>query len=163
MRFLESDWYAGDLPSWVQAVAALLALIGAIIAARQAYQALSLQRAADQREVEQLQQHLGQLEQSQAEQVCVWADEGDRNLVKGSMKIYLRNVSSIPVYEVRVGFGSGGEVALEIGVLPPSGSLERVLPRPDASTGSEPWVTFRDSAGVSWLRDGAGRLARRAT
>ena len=161
---VEMNWYAGDLPTWIQAVAALLALIGAIIAAIQAYQALSLQRAADQREVEQLQQHLGRLEQSQAEQVCVWADVVDRNLVKNSIRVYLRNGSTLPVYDVSVGLATDDEVVLDIGVLPPTvAPLERVLPKPvTAGGGPAPWVTFRDSAGAGWLRDGAGRLSRRA-
>jgi hypothetical protein len=102
VRVLASlDW--GDVPTWIGAVATMLAFIAAWVAARAAWRVLELERTRDRlrREVE---------DRVQADRVAAWPslgpsnpDDPDSPEVWGAT---VRNASELPVYQVKVEFQS---------------------------------------------------------
>jgi hypothetical protein len=170
----------GDVPNWIAASAALLAVVFAWLAARHT-------RALLEREVARDRRATAREVRAQADLVGAWVASrvtpvGGGDVTFHEYGLVVRNASSAPVFDVVVASsGHNGEEqrALTLAVLPPGEFYSPVttdewvwgLPDPvDAIDGvirpvmrrkqrRVTSVTFRDSAGSTWIRDDVGRLA----
>jgi hypothetical protein len=122
--FAETSW--GDVPSWVTAVATVLALIAASYAAWRTGKIVNIELGRDRdRERDE--------ERRQASQVAAWAAESVHDPVGGtsvfsqftmmSVSGYVVNGSSQPIFNVHVGWFVDDEQIHEtnVAVLPPGG------------------------------------------
>jgi hypothetical protein len=151
----------GDVPAWISAIVSLLALCSAVVGVTQAWRVLKLQRAADQRALEELSKRLGEERRAQAAKVSAWVStvhDGAATVAVANV----RNASELPVYDLTARVHLDGRVTetLDIGVLPPD--IEP-LHRPLTASGrpADPWgveLAFRDSAGLVWRRGPQGAL-----
>lgn len=177
----------GNVPTWVLAVSALLALVAAAFAAVAAYELLRVESrrhalaAEEQRTREEAQRR------AQASKVAAWYGRWS-SVVKGpgmtaDHREWLRcgavisNASDLPVYNVRVSLcvavGSSARLTWRQGErfagalrLVPPGQEHVEMPdhlrTEEEASGNQPtWlaaIEFTDAAGVRWLRDPRGRL-----
>ncbi len=155
--------------TWVGAVATALLAVGAgltVYYARKAFIAQS-QQLRDQQEINRLQvqeireslaerkQGREQRRRAQAAQVITWP--GDAPLDNDEdirTAAFVRNSSSQPVYDVRIGWGGDSQASL--GSLMPGD--EHVVRGAGTSAADGTHAEFRDAAGVRWRTTSAGKL-----
>jgi hypothetical protein len=165
----------GDVPTWIGAVATVLAFGAAAFAGWSAWKVLTLERErdADRRRAD---------EAVQAVKIAAWPSvvrsdpvDPDSGPVWGAA---LRNASDLPVYQVHVEFvpirSSGGQHSVVLELVPPGEWLlsgVELYPRPgqpllraDArDLPDRPYVIelrFVDAADRAWRRTWQGLLAR---
>jgi arabinogalactan oligomer / maltooligosaccharide transport system substrate-binding protein len=162
----------GDVATWVSAVGALGALAAAIVVAIQTKRIYLLESMRDQIAEDSRKQLLLEQRRSQASRISCWltVKELPGQSDKGFLAIVVRNASEMPVYSVvlHVVDKDGHAVAAErIAVLPPADNplelpqtaiCDNRLAGPRATENLDVLVSFRDSSGVEWARDDAGRL-----
>lgn len=178
------DW--GDVPTWVTAGTALVALAAAIIAARASWAVLKLERVREDRAVraEQARQDR-EAREAQADRVAAWyrcfypEDPLLRPGKSGHWGAHIRNGSALPVYDLRVDFvGPDGTTRAHgdpIAVVPPGDvhshpeGRQALLAHEHDEAGVLTWletgdqirlrIKFRDAAGRHWSRDESGVLS----
>jgi hypothetical protein len=171
----------GDLPTWIQAVATVLALIAASIAAVAAWRVLEVERRRDDERRQFEDERRATDERTQAERVAAWpslvrsdpADPASPAEWSGT----IRNASDLPVYQVGIEFepiGGGGLTVYMFEVVPPgSWSLNRdrvLYPGGELQVRQEVGdlpdrtfviaLRFTDAANRVWRRDRYGVLTR---
>jgi hypothetical protein len=176
----------GDVPTWIQAIATVLALIAASVAAVVAWKVLGVERRRDR-------QRQGAEERAQAEKVAAWpsvvrTDPADPNSAP-KWGAAVRNASDLPVYQVHVEYRpitpGRGQMAIVSEVVPPgdwrpSGRelypSETRYPNPSVYPGGSTLrraaqddlpdrnfvisLRFTDAANRVWHRDRYGVLTR---
>src|SRR5689334_11831407 len=99
------DW--GDVPTWVQAIATLLALIAAGAAASAAWQVLAVERKRDVDRQQVEDERRAAEARGQADRVAAWPSTSptEQNAPPPPQQgVSIRNASELPVYNVRVFF-----------------------------------------------------------
>lgn len=163
------------MAEWATAVVAAGALAAAVVAARVSWRVLQIEldRDSERREVAE--------RAAQADSVAAWATTVDHEFaeltVPRSLGAVVRNASSLPVYNLVVTFiGPDGtdRARITVPVFPP-GEDQFHCPieprRPERQDDEVPVyaesfsefavaLTFRDTAGRTWVRDQHGQLAK---
>ena len=174
------DWTLnwGDVPTWITALATILALIAAVWAVRASWSVLRLEQQREDRAEKAEEERREQVHRAaQADAVAGWIHRLDAvyHDVAGTLETppiwgaKIVNVSLLPVYDVKVGFHrpNGRRLAdVDYGLLPPGETFvaspvnlaieDPVGPGNEKSVRVE--VEFRDTAGRVWLRDRYGLL-----
>ncbi|QUB99518.1 hypothetical protein [Cellulosimicrobium cellulans] len=171
----------GDVPNWIAALAALLAVMFAWLAARHTRGLLQQESDRDLRTAERDEQEAASRRRAQADLVSAWVvvrvdEEGVR-----SDGYLIRNLSQSPVYDVRTDVTDARERLRprhRLAMLPPGeyyveandGDTHWEFPDPVASVRGwlrpvlkkPEWrvdrLEFTDSGGRRWSRDAKGRL-----
>jgi hypothetical protein len=166
----------GDVPTWIAAVAAGLALYFATAAARAVRRLLLVEQAREnRREAADADRRTAAARAFQADRIGAWHQTG-------YYAATLRNGSTLPVYDVAVEFvGTGGDLREQglLDILPPGDQTlgwtgtasspqdgQTAHLQPGQIRPEEPphlfrvAVTFRDTAGSRWRRDERGLLTR---
>jgi hypothetical protein len=162
------DW--GDAPSWVAAGATVAALLWARQAVRKSGALLTVEQERDRKRDEaDEERRRADARAEQADLVAAWlvrdpsrpgASLADPNPVT----VNVENGSRLPVYDVQLEFfGPPGFARAPLGTLPPGSAVvepPQEVRREDGVTTDELSLTlsFRDTAGRTWRRDGHGQL-----
>ena len=150
------DWWTFTVDA-VAAVATLGAVVVALVLG--VFEVRKFRVEADARAAEE--------RRAQAEKVSAWiAMVQDRPLGGAFPHVRVSNASDEPIYSSSVILSEGAdgpmEVGLEIGFVPPGGSVSERLQAPDLGRRTEAvTVTFRDASGRWWRRDTEGKLEER--
>lgn len=162
---MAGDVQWGDVPTWAGVGVGLIALIGAIIGAVQAFRVLGIERQRDVLSSQEAAERAGEVRRLQATGVSGWVGEVLTPTSHPTFVVSLRNASELPVYDVVsiVSVGSAN-ASISIGVLPPAAvplerSVSLLLPAGASVTEVSLSLSFRDSAGARWLRSGSGLLS----
>jgi Bacterial extracellular solute-binding protein len=144
------------VPTWLSAVAALIALMFAAIAAVAARRTYLIESDRDRVNAQARLVQDAYLRRSQAALVSTWWSQRDGGA-------YVRNASDSPVYQAYLTVhddAPGTTVKLDLPVIPPSGQPEMypVQVREASLTSRRVSLTFTDASGVRWERDRYGRL-----
>lgn len=157
----------GDVPTWLQAIATILALVFAAIAARTASRLHRIEFERDRVSAAERFRREERERQSQAVHITAWwGTDAARPQDYGT---FIRNGSDAPVYQghlyvVDPNDPNGGE-QFDLPVIPPDvkpAFRPTRLSTPDAESNPHNYrieLSFTDSGGIRWLRDQRGRLS----
>jgi len=169
----------GDVPTWIAALATVVAFAAAGWAAIAAWKVLAVERRRDRAQQ-------AREERAHAERVAAWpslvtVDPNDASSAE-VWGVTMRNAGDMPIYQVRVErvptVSGGGESHVIFEVVPPGEWLVNrgvMYPRPRTSSAARshvgptpprPYViemTFTDVTERTWHRDGRGRLTLQQT
>jgi arabinogalactan oligomer/maltooligosaccharide transport system substrate-binding protein len=168
MHALAVNW--GDVPSWITTVGGLFALIFAATAALAARRIYLIESQRDTVNAAERMQEAEARRRTQAALVSAWC--GSRPVDNKSLEwgIFIRNASETPVHQARVSVVKEHDPDTRsdfgIVVLPPTAEpafypndiWSAILQDKFPATNFRVEMSFTDSAGVRWLRDGEGRL-----
>jgi len=161
----------GDVPTWLSAVATLVALIFAAVAAISARRVYLIESERDKTASDERRNQAEFLRRTQAALVSAWWGKQDDEFGVPRWGAWVRNASETPIYQNRVSLTKLYEPdisdAFSLSVLPPmsepkffpttvwEGDIDGVVDMPDIRVE----MTFTDSAGIRWIRDKQGRLS----
>jgi arabinogalactan oligomer/maltooligosaccharide transport system substrate-binding protein len=169
----------GDVPTWIGAVASLCALVGAGLAAWQAYRIYRLESARDRSARAEQQDRDTLARRRQASLVSAWwgyAGDGEPDSDDPRQwGAFVRNASELPVFRttITVVNRTSAELAesFDLPAIPPAGQpVFHRLRGHGAQTRLADWVragrvfdyrvvlAFTDSSGLRWIRDQHGVL-----
>jgi arabinogalactan oligomer/maltooligosaccharide transport system substrate-binding protein len=178
-RWAASPSYLSDIPTWISAVASLFALVGAGIAAWQAYRIYRLESARDAATRSEQSRRDTLARRSQAGLVSGWwGYAGDGEPDRGDPRhwgAFVRNASELPVFRVTITIVNRASAELaesfNLPAIPPAGEpVFHRLRGAGAQTRLADWVragrvfdyrvvlAFTDSSGLRWIRDQHGAL-----
>ena len=161
----------GDVPGWVTTIAGVFALLFAAVAA---ITAIRVYRIESERDIESAKERREEAEsrrRAQAALVSAWCGSHVTDSKPPDWGIFLRNASETPVHQARVSMAKEHEPDtrddFDITVLPPTsepafypnGIWSAALQKKFPATNFRVEMSFTDSAGARWLRDGDGRLS----
>jgi hypothetical protein len=154
--WLRHSIHWGDLPTWILAVTTLLAFLSAAFAGVVAYELLKVEIARDVKAAEDRRHEWEQRKRAQAAEVFTWADEEpfEDNPRDIRLAAFVRNASSRPVYDVRIGWAR--TTATSVPFLMPG--ADHVVPGAGTSISEGTYAEFRDSAGLRWRTTSHGEL-----
>jgi hypothetical protein len=162
----------GDIPTWVSAVATLIALVFAALAAVAAHRVYRIESERDKLALEERQKQADFQRRAQAALVSAWWGRQNDLVGEGHRwGAFVRNASETPIYQNRVWVTNLDQPdhsdSFTLDVLPPTaeprfyasdasglghdGDLEALEIRVE--------MTFTDSGGIRWIRDRQGQLS----
>jgi hypothetical protein len=175
----------GDVPTWLSAIATIIAVVFAVWAARTARSLYLIESRRDEQQAAERRERDAERRQSQAGKVAVWFGwRAYAHATFGSdineYGAFVHNTSGVPIYDVRLDFmllpprphGAPGDrtpfVLHHERVVPPSAEplfypidrkmMERLTPDVDQRKAVSVAMTFRDSENRSWRRTIDGHL-----
>ncbi|MGP4026148.1 hypothetical protein [Actinomadura sp. 3N407] len=170
------DW--GDVPTWVSALVAVLTLVGLVLTVIYAHRIYRLESERDERAAEERRARYEAESRSQAEKIAAWFAPASNDVPgENSFGAFVRNASDLPVFDIYPVFRpasdgeptDGGDWFFEnIAVLPPHETKFILLELTEDEYEEVPHhlrnemflveITFRDAAGVRWIRSADGSL-----
>jgi arabinogalactan oligomer/maltooligosaccharide transport system substrate-binding protein len=168
MHALAVSW--GDVPSWITTVGGLFALIFAAVAAITANRVYRIESQRDTVNAAERRREADARRRTQAALVSAWSGSRAIDNKSPDWGIFIRNASETPVHQARVSVVKEHDPDtrsdFDLVVLPPTAepafypndiwsvSLQDMFP----ATNFRVEMSFTDSAGLRWFRDGDGGL-----
>jgi maltose-binding protein MalE len=169
MPALAVNW--GDVPGWITTVGGLFALIFAATAAVTAYRVYLIESKRDKINAAERALAAEARRRTQAALVSAWCGSRATDNKSPEWGIFIRNASETPIHQARVSVVKEHDPDVrsdfDIVVLPPTAEpafypndiWSATLQDKFLATNFCVEMSFTDSAGVRWLRDGEGGLS----
>jgi arabinogalactan oligomer / maltooligosaccharide transport system substrate-binding protein len=160
----------GDVPGWITTVAGIFALLFAAAAAVTAHRVYRIESERDTVNAKERRREAEARRRTQAALVSAWCGSRATDSESPDWGTFIRNASETPVHQARVSVVKEHDPDtrsdFDVVVLPPTAApvfypdeiWSTALQNKFPATNFRVEMSFTDSAGVRWIRDGEGGL-----